>query len=280
MIGGCTAIVTLRNPNEADDEQFHCLPLYRPAASDAQLAEAVASNQCGGLEIRRPRTSGTAIRELWSTDANAKCNAELESDPSPQAPERSDPFYSEMGGVAFSLPQGSLLLEVAKHERHATTALKKPNRFAPSRIGLVFYQHINLNLPNHGVTAVRYHERKTEHVKYMKWLNREFVPYAGELKTLKAKGYVFPEDVLLKPKKNMKGAEKDKFNHQDFPGFVPSKRFTEYNNQLYVIDPTLDYHFEEFERRVPEHFANGGIAHFENGGLGVPLASREQAAQL
>ena len=61
---------------------------------------------------------------------------------------------------------------------------------------------------------------------------------------------------------------------------MPSKRFTEYNNQLYVIDPTLDYHFEEFERRVPEHFANGGIAHFENGGLGVPLASREQAAQL
>ena len=57
-----------------------------------------------------------------------------------------------MGGVAFRLPHGSLLLEVAKHELHATTALNTPNRNNPSRIGMVFYQHENLHFLDHGAS--------------------------------------------------------------------------------------------------------------------------------
>jgi len=34
----------------------------------------------------------------------------------------------ETAGIAFSLPQGSLLLEVEQHEVNATTALQTPNR--------------------------------------------------------------------------------------------------------------------------------------------------------
>lgn len=86
-----------------------------------------------------------------------------------------------MGGVGIALEHGSVLIECAKHEMHATTALRKPNRLDPTRITLIFYQHRNLNRGRHGID-------EWEEKMRLKKLETEAAAAAGETLPTKAKG--------------------------------------------------------------------------------------------
>ena len=60
-------------------------------------------------------------------------------------------FAARAGGLTFNLQSGSLLIEVTKLLKHATTAVNAEGSDPrPYRIGVVFYQHQHLNLPDHG----------------------------------------------------------------------------------------------------------------------------------
>jgi len=106
-----------------------------------------------------------------------------------------------IGGIALALPHGSVVIECAKAELHATTALRQPNREEPHRIGLVFYQHKNLHHPSHGAGEFQRKRAIREFRDYVQWLKGNYVPTEAKLRSMVESGFVFPETckAILKP---------------------------------------------------------------------------------
>ena len=106
----------------------------------------------------------------------------------------SDPAY---GGLAFALPHGSILIECARQEWHASTALKIPDRAYPTRIGVVFYQHKNLTYPQHGAQEWIRRGRGRAHRNYMLWLVGKLSLTRQKLETFLEMGFPMPQHVVL-----------------------------------------------------------------------------------